>query len=287
MKISLSYRIKRFLKITFYTVLIAIFIKSIFIEAYKIPSESMENSLIPGDYILVNKFIYGASSPRYIPFTDIEIPYFTLPAIDEPQIGDILVFEFPGYRDEFASKKEQKFIKRCVACPGDTIQIVNKIVYINSNKLDPRFYQIVDSTTYEFQYVEVKIFPKGMDWNKNNYGPFVIPGKGTKIVLNLSNIEIWRIMIEREIGMDAVSIDERGVKIFNQYVDDYVFQKDYYFVMGDNFDNSYDSRYWGLVPRDNIIGKATLIYWSKDPEKDGFFDFFTSIRWNRIFSKIE
>ncbi|MBN2572052.1 MAG: signal peptidase I [Ignavibacteriales bacterium] len=285
---KLNSTIKRFLKILLYTILIAIFVKCFFIEAYKIPSESMENSLIPGDYIFVNKFIYGASSPKYIPFTNIKIPYFTLPAIEEPKVGDVLVFEFPGYRDEFKPEKEQKFVKRCVACPNDTIQIINKIIYVNSEKLDPSFYQIVDSTkSYDFKYIEVKIFPKGLEWNRNNYGPFVVPGKGTKIIFNTSTVELWRTMIEREIGENAVSIDERGVKIFNEYVDQYTFKKDYYFVMGDNFDNSYDSRYWGLVPREKIIGKATLIYWSKDPEKDNILDFFSSIRWERVLKSIK
>ena len=166
---------------------LALFIRTFVVQAFKIPSGSMKNTLLIGDHILVNKFIYGVRSP----FTrKLWIP------VKEPERGDVAVFIYPVDR-----KKD--FIKRVIGIQGDTIQIINKNVYVNG-KLFP--------DPPGMQHSEQRILP-GSVQPRDNMGPVTVP-KG---------------------------------KIF---------------VMGDNRDESYDSRFWGFVPIKDIKGKAFTIYWS-------------------------
>jgi len=162
--------------------LLAMVIRTFVIQAFKIPTGSMRPTLLEGDLILVNKFIYGAK----IPFTNLK-----LPAIRQLRRGDVIVFIYPEDR-----KKD--FIKRLVALPGETFEIKNGTVYIDDKPLlDPLFSQ-------RYYY---------------NRGDF--SGEGQKLVV----------------------------------------PKDNFFVLGDNSASSRDSRYWGFVPKQNILGKAILIYW--------------------------
>ena len=104
------HKIRSFIKGLFFTVLFAIFIKTFFIEAFRIPSGSMEKTLLVGDFILVNKFIYGSTTPRYLPFTNISLPFITLPSLRDPENGDIIVFEYPGDRDQIFPKERNNFL---------------------------------------------------------------------------------------------------------------------------------------------------------------------------------
>jgi signal peptidase I len=162
--------------------LLAMVIRTFIVQAFKIPSGSMRPTLIEGDLILVNKFIYGAK----IPFTDLR-----LPAVRQPQRGDIIVFIYP-------EDNKKDFIKRLIGFPQETIEIKNGSVYINDKPLlDPVFNQ-------RYYY---------------NRGDFATEGQ--KITV----------------------------------------PKDSYFVLGDNSASSKDSRYWGYVPKQNILGKALVVYW--------------------------
>ena len=162
--------------------ILAMIIRTFVVQAFKIPTGSMRPTLLEGDLILVNKFIYGAK----VPFMNM-----TLPAIQKPQRGDVVVFIYP-------ENPKKDFIKRLVATETETVEIKNTAIYINDKLLsDPLFNQ-------RYYY---------------NRGPFGQEGK---------NI---------------------------------IVPKDSCFVLGDNSASSQDSRYWGFVPRKNIIGKATLIYW--------------------------
>ena len=110
----------------------AFFIITFVIQNTRIPTGSMEDTILVGDFVLVNKFIYGSSSPKYIPFTETEIPFFRLPALREPRPRDIVVFEWPGDRDLIKAKElGVNYVKRCIGTPGDTIQIIEKVVYVN------------------------------------------------------------------------------------------------------------------------------------------------------------
>jgi len=182
-------------------ILIALFIRAFIVQAFKIPSGSMKPTLLIGDHLLVNKFIYGIK----LPFIDHKFLAFK-----QPERGDIIVFIFP--RD-----KEKDFIKRVIGTPGDTVEIRRKKIYINGKLWDDPYgvYKEPEVTS---------LVPR------DNFGPVVVP-------------------------------------------------KDHVFVMGDNRDRSYDSRFWGFVNKRFIEGKALIPYWSWDYLAP---DIFHKVRWNRI-----
>jgi signal peptidase I len=180
-------------------IVLALFIRTFVIQAFKIPSGSMKKTLLIGDHILVNKFIYGVK----VPFLQT-----TIVPIKNPKHGDIVVFKFP----EDPSKD---FIKRVIAVAGDVVEVRDKQVYVNQKLLNHDFGIHTDSY----------IFPSSVQ-PRDNFGPVVVPEKSL-------------------------------------------------FVMGDNRDQSYDSRFWGFVDLKALKGKALMIYWSWDKENFG-------VRWNRI-----
>jgi signal peptidase I len=196
------------------TAIIALFATTFVVQAFKIPTGSMESNLLIGDHLLVNKFVYGIQSgpsARILPFKELKR-------------GDVIVFKYP-------QSPEVAYVKRLIGLPGEKIEMVGRTVYINGQPLKEDYTQYIDAgSIYE------------------RYGPFQVPeGK--------------------------------------------------YFAMGDNRDNSQDSRFWGYVPRDHIIGKALTIYWSFETPRDEylqtslpdrlkqfgdvFLNFFTKTRWNR------
>lgn len=193
-------------------IILALFIRTFVVQAFKIPSGSMLPTLLIGDHLLVNKFIYGIR----IPFTGkILIP------IKSPQHGDVVVFRFPKDRSI-------DYIKRVVGTPGDTIEIKNKKVFING--------QPMQDTKAHFSSPAVL---NVQDSPRDNFGPILVP--------------------EQRI-----------------------------FVMGDNRDNSYDSRFWGFVDERDILGKAFILYWSWDIDKPLFsLERFTSIRFGRLANVID
>jgi signal peptidase I len=211
--------------------LLAVVMKTSIVEAYKIPSGSMEDTLLVGDFLLANKFLYGSR----LPFTDIR-----LPAIRDPEPGDVVIFRFP--RDPSVN-----YIKRCVAIGGQTVEIRNKQLFIDGDAVDlPETAKFTSGNRVE---------PAGRS-TRDNFGPFKVP-------------------------------------------------EDAFFMMGDNRDNSYDSRFWGTVSRDLIQGKAMIIHWSW-ADDDGAPDwswgaplsmahaffynsthFFERVRWERFAHLIE
>ncbi len=220
-------------------IVMAVIIKTSIVEAYKIPSQSMEDTLLVGDFLLANKFVYGAR----LPFVN-----WRLPAISEPQQGDVVIFIYP--RDGVT-----KYIKRCVAVGGDTVEVKNTVVYVNGVEMKlPSHAKFID-TTADGQVVIQPRRPGGLD-SRDNFGPFVVP-------------------------------------------------KNCYFMMGDNRDNSWDSRFWGVVPNELVLGKAMVIHWSwnddiyKSPDVAitdplsvprmfiyNAAHFFQKVRWGRLFTII-
>jgi len=181
-------------------VVIALFIRTFVVQAFKIPSGSMKPTLQIGDHILVNKFVYG-----------IKIPYLNtvLIPVRSPERGDIVVFKYP-----MDPKKD--FIKRVIGLPGDTVEIRDKNVFVNRERLKKDSGVHTDPNTATF----------GPSKQRDNFGPITVPPESL-------------------------------------------------FVMGDNRDESYDSRFWGFVPLRDVSGEAFIIYWSWDG--DHF-----RIRWNRL-----
>jgi signal peptidase I len=185
-KIKKKSTIREYAEAAAIAILLALFIRTFVVQAFKIPSGSMKPTLLIGDHLLVNKFIYG-----------VKIPYIrsTVIPISKPDRDDVIVFIYPV-------DKSKDFIKRVIGLPGDKIEIMDKKIYINGKLYEDK---------YGF-YSEKRI-PKVNPGNKNKYGPVTVP-------------------------------------------------EDKVFVMGDNRDHSYDSRFWGFVPIKSIKGKAFIIYWS-------------------------
>ncbi len=185
---------------------------------------------------------------------------------------------------------DENYVKRVIGEPGDLLQIIDKKVYINGKKIPAPSLALFDPSDIRMKGMEGRgIFPPGKKWNKDNYGPILIPYKGLTIDINTKNIQEWGMIIDREFNKKVVRVEGTVITINDKPVRNYKFKKNYYFVLGDNRDNSLDSRYWGFVPADKIIGRAFLIYWSIDINKteSGISNFFKSIRTDRIFKTVK
>lgn len=274
-----------FIKNLLFAAVAALIIKTFLIETSRVPTGSMEKTILVGDFLFVNKFVYGSSSPRNIPFTNIALPYFQLPAIHEPERGDIVVFEYPGDRDEMNSAEIMNYVKRCIGEPGDTIEVIDKVVFVNGKEAKrPAQIQYISPYVTPAGVANPRIFPKGSGFNEDNFGPVYVPKKGDKIPLTLETVEKWRTIIDREFGKKVLTVEGSQVMIEGKPADSYTLKQDYYFMMGDNRDDSADSRFWGFVPRDKIVGQALMIYWSWDPSIpfSDFFNLMSTVRLNRI-----
>lgn len=285
-ELTTGQKIKEFIESFLFAGLAALFIITFIIQNTRIPTGSMEGTILVGDFVLVNKFIFGSSSPRYIPFTEIPLPFFTLPSIREPRQNDIVVFEYPGDRDELVPRElNVNYVKRLIGMPGDTIQIIDKVAYINGKETwIPPYIQYLSPYPLQSDRVNPRIFPAGKPWNEDNYGPLVIPKIGDEITLTPDNIEEWRTLIDREFGERVVGVNNGSVTINGNPVSTYKIKKDYYFMMGDNRDDSADSRFWGFVPRDLVIGQAFIVLfsWDRDIPFTQIFKLLGSARLDRV-----
>jgi signal peptidase I len=215
------------------TVVIAIFVITFIVQAFQIPSESMENTLLVGDYLLVDKLCYGGPG-----LGDHLMPYRKISR------GDVIVFHYPV-------DPQQHFVKRVIGVPGDRLRLVNKTVYINGKPLNEPYVRFIEPPNNLF---------------RDNFPRTDIPAYGL-------DGKWWLEM--RKLVEDGQLIVPQG----------------HYFVMGDNRDDSQDSRYWGFVPRENIVGRPLLIYWSvktTDPPVSSAYrlayaitHLFQNTRWNR------
>lgn len=288
---TIKEKIIEFFKQFGYAAIAALFIITFIIQNTRIPTGSMEGTILVGDFVIVNKFIYGASSPRYIPFTEVALPFFTLPSVKEPERGDIVVFEYPGDRDLIKpTELNLNYVKRLIGMPGDTIEIRNRIIYVNGKENHiPPYVQYASRQSTPKGIVNPDIFPPGKQWNEDNYGPLWVPKEGSSVKLSLENITEWRTTINREFGEDVVTVRNGKILIQDKEVTSYTFKKDHYFMMGDNRNNSLDSRFWGYVPRDLVVGQAFLVLFSWDREIpfSKIFKLIASIRTDRILKLID
>ncbi len=279
-------RIKKLILIAIYLLILVIILKAFFIGAYRIPTTSMAKTLLAGDFIIVSKAAYELRTPGEIPFLGIRIPSKKLIDFSKPQINDLIVFGFPSFYKDNEYYYSEKLVKRIVAGPGDTLQIINKKIYVNNKKLKlPVTSQVSYSNVKPPGFIDKRIFPPGMKWNSDNYGPVVVPAKGDTIKLNVDNIDRWKQLIVFEMGEKSVRREGTVITVNGKPTREYIVRKDHYFVMGDNFNNSKDSRYFGFINEDMILGKVLFIYWSVDPHRNinSFSDFFKGIRTERIF----
>ncbi len=258
--------VKDFFKDVVFVLVAFFFLNSFVLASFEVPTGSMENEIMAGDFLFVNKFIYGGTTPRNIPFTNARLPWFRLPAFQDVERGDVIVFEFPGQREEVASPEFMFYLKRAVALSGDTIEIVDRALYVNGRPAPiPRHMKFNDYSIKPRGLAEYNIFPPGAPYNEDNWGPVVVPKKDDLIALSADNFEKWRVFIGRE-GHTALLDTHGRVLIDGAPATSYKVERNYLFGMGDNRDNSLDSRFWGFIPEENIVGTPMIVYWSWSPD---------------------
>ncbi len=278
-------KIVSWIKTILSAIIIVMFINGALVANFVVPTGSMENTVLPGDFLVVNRFIYGPSTPQIIPFLNQPLPFVKLPPLKKVKRGDVIVFIFPGYRDQVEPEEFQYYLKRCVAVGGDTILIRNKQLYINGKAVPLPPHGKIDPRLPPPPGDEFRTFPPGMGFTRDNYGPLVVPKAGDTIYISPANIRQWKVFIQRE--GHSVAVRDATVLIDGKPTTYYVVERDYCFAMGDNRDQSLDSRYWGFVPIDNIVGEPVFIYWSWNTNLPGLFQKLSTIRWDRIGTIIE
>ena len=256
--------------------------------SYKIPTDSMEPTIIPGDYVLVNKLAYGA---RLFDLFDAmegkKVNIRRVSGYTRIKNNDVIVFHIPHPNtwDKIEMDMSRYFIKRCIGIPGDTLQIVDGFYVINSDTTKKYgnivAEQMLNRMTRESLPDGVyHTFPwdSTLNWNIKDLGPLYIPRIGDKITLNRTNILLYKKIIEWEKGY-PLTFEKDTLWDKSIPLPSYIFSHNYYFMGGDKVQNSQDSRYWGLLPDDLVVGKASFIWKSKEPYSG-------KIRWNRILKKI-
>ncbi len=249
-------------------ILIAFIIKSSIFAAYFVPTGSMENTILTGDFLIGNNMSYNIHTPDRIgiPFTKIglDIPRLQMRGFKKLQQGDIVIFRYP-------KDHSLNYVKRCVALPGQYLQIINKQIIVDdkifSNAAETKFTR---ENSYGNHLVNRGIFPKN-NGNEDNYSEIYVPQKGDTLYFNDHNFEL----IKNVAWLSGDSISKKDAQ---QY---YVTKQHYYFMMGDNRDESYDSRFWGFVPESLIVGEPLILLSSFDLDQPGW-NIFNRIRWRRI-----
>jgi len=279
---------KRLLKILVLIVILALILKVFVVDAFKIPTGSMKNTLLEGDFLLVNKVAYSISTPQQIPFLEKRLSRTELISTGKPAFNDVVAFEIPSNYYDPTSGEYSVLIKRIIGLPGDTIEIEAQELYINHKKYRTPSFIKLNLNESPIESVNKDLFPYNNKWSLENYGPVVVPKKGMKVELDPKNILLWQNAINTDYGKKVISVEGTVISLNGLPIRDYVFEKDYYFVLGDNRKNSIDSRYFGYIPEEWIIGKAFMIYWSQLPvQSSGISDYFSSIRFSRLMQSID
>ncbi len=339
-----------------FAVVAATLIRWLFLEAFTIPTPSMENSLLVGDFLFVSKMHYGARTPKtplQMPLTHqkiwgtdipsyvdwIQLPQYRLPGFSDVERGDVVVFNYP-IEHQYPTDLKTNYIKRCIGTPGDVIEVKDQQVYIDdevypdppgvqyrylaqtNQAMNPRIFSKYDLQSHDVNrtsdpniyaldllpemadelaeqpfvaslnsagptkdQVSTGIYPreKANEWNANFYGPLEVPAEGMQIELTEENITKYEYVIKYYEGHERVERRDGQLYVDGEAMATYTFTQDYYFMMGDNRHNSLDSRFWGFVPADHIVGKAFFIWLSIDAEES----FFSKIRWSRLLNLID
>jgi signal peptidase I len=271
-------------------VVLAGFMKVFLFASFKTTTHSMEPAIIAGDYILVNKLILGPRIyEKYIFGENRNSRMKRIWGLRSVKRNDVLVFDFP-YKMYAPNKIIQGgglyYVKRCIAIPGDTFYIENGIYKVKgiSESLGSVEQQ------YEFSQMDensldkrlLHVFPKDtmhFRWTVKNWGPLYVPAKGDKLLIDSKSFKLYKNLIEYETG-GILSLKDEAFLLDNHKIESYTFCRNYYFVAGDFVSESEDSRHWGLLPDDLIIGKAIAIWKSKDINRGKY-------RWDRFLKVIK
>ena len=341
-----------------FAVIAATILRTFLIEAYTIPTSSMEKSMLIGDFLFVSKVAYG---PR-VPMTPIafplvhhtmpigngksyteavQLPYHRMKGLGKIERNDCVVFNWPAETLGRPVDKKENYVKRCVGVPGDKIELIDAQLMVNdapqeepegmkkqwhynvSTKgtgLNPNIlyekYDITEGgygrnkneynltltnesrdaiqnftnvTSVKRQYEKGGIyadyiFPhdKNFKWNVDNFGPITVPAAGETVSITTENLSIYKDIIERYEN-NKLEVVAGEIYINDKVATTYTFAMDYFWMMGDNRHNSADSRFWGFVPENHIVGKALFVWMSWDKNAKGL----NKIRWNRLFSSVK
>lgn len=257
--------------------------------SFKIPSNSMEPTLTSGDRIVVNKLVKGARLfDVFAALKNEDISIFRLPGLGEVERNDVLVFNFPyqkGRWDSIRLDVMEYYVKRCIALPGDTLLINDGFYKIKGIDVELGN-RMAQKRIFEWKkgmqsYMVMRSFPNSpfVKWTIKNFGPLAIPSRGQTIRMDTCNGVLYRQLIAWE-QKKKIKIKEGKVFLGDSVINEYQFKENYYFVSGDNMENSRDSRYWGMLPEPYIVGVATMIWNSKDLQTN-------EVRWDRVFKTIK
>ncbi len=341
-----------------FAVIAATILRTFLIEAYTIPTSSMEKSMLIGDFLFVSKIAYGPRvpmTPIAFPLVhhtmpifggksyseSIKLPYHRMKGLGKIKRNDCVVFNWPAEKLGRPIDKKENYVKRCVGLPGDIVELRNADLFVNKKPQEEyegmkkqwhynittngtslntnilyKKYDITEggygrnkneynltltkenrdalSTFPNVMKVERRIeeenvyadyiFPhdKNYNWNIDNFGPITIPSAGSIIELSTKNISLYKDIIERYEN-NKVEVIDKEIYINEKATNKYTFKMNYYWMMGDNRHNSADSRFWGFVPENHIVGKALFVWMSWDKNAKGL----KKIRWNRLFSSVK
>ena len=247
--------------------------------SFRVPSPSMYPTLMPGDYILVNKWLMGARIfDIWEAVEDKEVPIHRLPGLRKVKRDDVLVFHYPypHRNDSISMDMLLYYVKRCIGLPGDTVEIRKGCYWINGTRKDRRWARM---DTGEESWEDERQWNVALGWTVQELGPLPVPARGQKVAMDTLTARMYGRLIAWE-QKKPLTIRDEGVCLGDSLIWAYRFRENYYFMGGDNLDNSKDSRYWGLVPEPYIVGVATRVWKSVSPQSG-------EVRWNRIMKKIE
>ncbi len=301
---------REFIKFFFSMIVVFLIIRATAIYSFTIPTSSMENTLLVGDFLLANKFVYGIRTPDWIgiPYTKIgfNIPYTRTPGFRNPRMGDVVIFKYP-------KDPALYYVKRCVAVSGDIVEIRNKVLYVNGEVFpEPPHSKFMDGHVYPKNISDPDIYPP-YSGNRDNYGPIRVPEPGDTYYFTDKNRELWferfqiiiheghHITLSQSNQKTPLTLENQNrwqtaIRLYpiedfainGQPLDGYTYtvKNHHYFMMGDNRDNSADSRYWGFLPERYIVGEALMIFFSWD-KVIPFYRILDKVRWERLLTRVQ
>lgn len=253
---------------------ITLFLRVFLFSLYTITTPSMEPNIMTGDRIIVNKLKPGPRIFQSITgkMLNDKPKFWRLKGIGNIKRNDVLVFNFPyTEHDHISLDLQDYYVKRCIAIPGDTLRIVDGFYRVAGCIDTLGAYEaqanISHTPAEAFAANIYHCFPfDSRNWTIKQFGPLYVPAKGDSILIDLNNVALYKNIIEYESCM-KITIDTACVWLGRNPIGNYTFQTNYYFVSGDFGYNSYDSRYWGLLPEDHVIGVGVIVWRSKDLQR--------------------